>query len=51
MVFEPDAYSESSIIMENIIVEALREFIIQNRETKWKKQVLRVSLPVALATF
>jgi hypothetical protein len=37
MVFEPDAYSESSIIMENIIVEALREFIIQNRDKTGKQ--------------
>jgi hypothetical protein len=32
MVFEPDTYSESSTVMENIIVKALREFIIQNRD-------------------
>ena len=32
MVFEPDTYSESSTIMENIIVEAHREFILQNRD-------------------
>ena len=31
MVFEPDTYSESSTIMENIIVEARCEFILQNR--------------------
>ena len=32
MVFEPDTYSESWTIMENIIVEARREFILQNRD-------------------
>ncbi len=32
MVFEPDTYSESSTILENIIVEAHREFILQNRD-------------------
>ncbi len=31
MVFKPDTYSESSTILENIIVEAHREFILQNR--------------------
>jgi hypothetical protein len=31
MVFEPDTYFESSTVMENIIVETLREFILQNR--------------------
>ena len=31
MVFKPDTYSESSTVMENIIVEAHREFILQNR--------------------
>ncbi len=31
MVFEPDTYSESSTILENIIVDAHREFILQNR--------------------
>ena len=32
MVFKPDTYSESSTILENIIVEAHREFILQNRD-------------------
>jgi hypothetical protein len=38
MVFEPDTYSESSTVMENIIVEALREFIIQNRDKVEKNE-------------
>ena len=44
MVFEPDTYSESWTIMENIIVEARREFILQNRDKtagqSGKKRVL-----------
>ncbi len=44
MAFEPDTYSESSTIMENIIVEARREFILQNRDKtagqSGKKRVL-----------
>jgi hypothetical protein len=44
MVFEPDTYSESWTIMENIIVEARREFFLQNRDKtagqSGKKRVL-----------
>jgi hypothetical protein len=32
MVIEPDTYSESSTLMENIIVEVLREFILQHED-------------------
>ena len=51
MVFEPDIYSESLTVMENIIVEALHEFILQNWDKtagqSGKKRVRRDPLPVA----
>ncbi len=50
MAFEPGTYSESSIILENIIVEVHHEFILQNRYKtageSGQKRVLRGSLPV-----
>jgi hypothetical protein len=44
MVFEPDTYSESWTITENIIVEPRREFFLQNRD-KTAGQMSAVGTP------
>ena len=55
MVFEPDIYSESLTVMENIIVEARHEFMIKIggkiEGESGKKLVRREPLPVSWAAF